>query len=78
MVGQSYSLIRAAAVMKPTDKPLLAGRQPQSERDMRFAGAAVADRDHVFAASDACVRPRSSTGLLREPLYTWPTPPLLS
>ena len=31
---------------------LLAGRQPQPERNVRLAGAAVADRDHVFAASN--------------------------
>src|SRR5256714_13254904 len=40
----------AAAVVKPTDKPFWS--QPQSESNMRLAGAAVADRDHVVAASD--------------------------
>src|SRR5260370_37655479 len=39
----------AAAVVKPTDKPLWQGSQPQSERNVRLAGAAVADRDDVLA-----------------------------
>jgi len=38
--------------VKPTDKPfwqaLLAGRQPQAKCDVRLAGTAVADGDHVL------------------------------
>jgi hypothetical protein len=36
----------AAAVVKPTDKPFWQAANPN------LAGAAVADRDHVLAASD--------------------------
>src|ERR1700739_1529410 len=37
---------------KPNRQALLAGRQPQSQSDVRLAGAAVAERDDVLAASN--------------------------
>jgi hypothetical protein len=43
-------LTRAAAVVKPTDRPFWQAGQPQAEGDVALAGAAVADRDDVVPA----------------------------
>ena len=42
----------AAAVMKPTERQLLAGRQAETEGDVGLAGPTVAERDEVLAALD--------------------------
>src|SRR5271163_2100430 len=42
----------AAAVIKPTDKPFWQADSPQSQGNVSLARAAVADRDHVLAASN--------------------------
>ena len=46
------SCTRPAAVVKPTDIPLLTGGQAQTEGHMGLAGAAVSDGDDILAALD--------------------------
>ena len=46
------SWTNAAAVVKPTDNPPLAGGQAQTESDMGLAGAAVTDGNDILAARD--------------------------